>query len=160
MKVSEILQIEQDIKGSIILHREGLFWRAYEYSAYLLHIHYRKFRIIRKPVKYLNRDIIYCGFPDGSLQGILYNFIDKDIKKDNDQIIIEKFEFTENEFYIWKNSIKSIIPVKEDDVNNIDVKNIQWVIEKIIKFPVIHKSPIECQQFILQLQTELHGTLH
>lgn len=65
MKVSEILQMEQTYTESIILHKEGLFWRAYERSAYLLLKHYRQFQLTKKRVKYLEKEIVYCGFPDG-----------------------------------------------------------------------------------------------
>lgn len=47
MKIKEILKIVRENTDSIILLKEGIFWRAYERSAYRFVKHLKLLRIIK-----------------------------------------------------------------------------------------------------------------
>ena len=71
-------------------------------------------------------------------------------KKGEKQISISGFErFNLSDFERWKNSIENTLSQKQLTGNSI--------IEKIRNFPVISKSPIECQQYLIELQNEING---
>jgi mannosyltransferase OCH1-like enzyme len=63
MRISDILIKENNNSGQIILHKEGLFWRAYEQSAYLFSKYVRKYQVVRKHFKNVEKDIVFLGFP-------------------------------------------------------------------------------------------------
>lgn len=46
--IREIIEQERENGSAIILHREGLFWRAYERSAYLFTMLVADYRPVRK----------------------------------------------------------------------------------------------------------------
>lgn len=71
MTLAEKMKNEQDNSTSIFLHREGLFWKAYEYSAYLFVRDIRAYNPQKKEVKSLKTDVVSLGFPDRVLDEIL-----------------------------------------------------------------------------------------
>ena len=52
MTVKEIIQIENGNRNTIILLREGIFWRAYEKSAYAFFIQVHPYKPTRKWVSF------------------------------------------------------------------------------------------------------------
>ncbi len=73
MTKQEIINFEQAAPtGTVTLVKEGMFWRAYEQSAYLFErLFWPGVKINGGFVKTAGKDIFYCGFPDGSLQKVL-----------------------------------------------------------------------------------------
>ena len=71
MKIKDILQQEQANTNSIFLHKEGIFWRAYEKSAYLFSLYIKAYQITKKYYKNVGSEVVYLGFPDSSLNNIL-----------------------------------------------------------------------------------------
>lgn len=56
MQVKDILALEIAKRGSIILLKEGLFWRAYNTSAFLFVHHFRPIKLIKKYVKTVGQE--------------------------------------------------------------------------------------------------------
>ncbi len=48
MKLANIISEEAKNTGSIIMHREGLFWRVYEHSAFMFTLHLTWFYVWAK----------------------------------------------------------------------------------------------------------------
>jgi len=169
MKISDILLKESNNSGQIVLHREGLFWRAYEQSAYLFSINVRQYHVIRKHFKNIAMDIVYLGFPHSVKQDVLKSINSQDIQSDEKQIIITGYQIDEAGFQEWKNSIT--IPEPEwKDCSSVAEPNTQYsgkkpanpeqpLLEKILRFPVAAKTPIECQQFIIEIQNQINGSI-
>ena len=66
--VSEILQIEDANDGkTITLFGEGGFYRAYNRSAWLACLLMKDFKVTKRHIKIVDRDIAFVGFPKGSL---------------------------------------------------------------------------------------------
>ncbi len=105
MKIKAILQIEQKNTNSIFLHKEGLFWRAYERSAYLFTLHIKVYQITKKFYKNVNSEVVYLGFHSNSLEQILETIkiqgftISETLNNKNErQIIIDNFQLDINKF--------------------------------------------------------------
>jgi hypothetical protein len=169
MRISDILIKENNNSGQIILHKEGLFWRAYEQSAYLFSKHVRKYQVIRKHFKNVEKDIVLLGFPHGAKVDVLKYISKQDIKSNEKQIIISGYQFDEAVFLEWKNSIEFKASTMPDNslasepeisysVNKQDNPE-NSIMEMIQKFPVALKAPIECQQFIIEIQKQINGSL-
>jgi hypothetical protein len=71
MTKQEIINFEQAANGSTItLVKEGMFWRAYEQSAYLFtRLFWPDLKVNGGFVKAVGKEVFYVGFPDASLQG-------------------------------------------------------------------------------------------
>ena len=61
MKIEDILKTEDN--RSIYLHNEGLFWRAYQYSAFAFVNNIKPYNAKKKFIKKVNSDIVFIGFP-------------------------------------------------------------------------------------------------
>ena len=59
MKITNILKIEQENINSIFLHKEGIFWRAYEHSAYLFTLFIKEYQITKKFYKNVKQELVY-----------------------------------------------------------------------------------------------------
>ncbi len=77
MTKQEIYEAEQQNYGKIILHKEGVFWVAYERSAYLFHTNVRHFRISRRFIKTIQKEIISLGFPQAVLPSLRLDIVQK-----------------------------------------------------------------------------------
>ncbi len=58
MKISEIVKREK-VNNNILLHKEGLFWRAYENSAHLFTQNIKKYNVLYKYYKNIGQNIVY-----------------------------------------------------------------------------------------------------
>lgn len=108
MKIGQVVKNEVNNTNSIVLYKEGIFWRAYELSAYFFTEYVRKFQISKKYIKIVKTEVVHIGFPDSKLHEILESksIMDKEIKRpDEKQIIISEFEKT-SDFAQWKQSIE------------------------------------------------------
>lgn len=150
MKIKDILQLEIANTDSIILHKEGLFFRAYERSAYLFSENVKHYQLTKKFYKNVKQEIVYLGFPANVLEQILEIVKNKETENKEIQIIIGKYNFCEDDFTKWKQTVKLRQVVKT--LPKVEQSNIQ---AKILNFSVISKTPIECQEFIIELQKEL-----
>ena len=65
--LQEILALEQENQSSIYFYREGVFYKAYEQSAYLFVKYVRPFQVKKRHVKSVKQDVVFVGFPTNSL---------------------------------------------------------------------------------------------
>ena len=160
MKILEILELEQN-NTSVILHKEGLFWRVYEHSAYLFAKYIKEYNLTKKFYKNVKQEVVYLGFPQNSVskienickeKGFLFQKEDKHIK------ITGLKDFVAKEFVKWKTKIPLYIvgtSISCADTSEVTIEN--TLIERIKSFNLVNKTPIECQSFIVELQTEING---
>jgi len=69
MGISNILELEQ-VNTQILLHKEGLFLRAYEHSAYLFVKYIKAYNLTKKFYKNVKQEVVYLGFPQSSFSKI------------------------------------------------------------------------------------------
>lgn len=70
MTVKEIIQIENGNRNTIILLREGIFWRAYEKSAYAFSMQVHPYKPTRKWVIAVKQDVVSLGFPVSAAENV------------------------------------------------------------------------------------------
>ena len=156
MTVAEILIKENQNIENIFLFKEGIFWRAYERSAFFFVKHIKSFQVTKKHIKNVKKDIVYLGFTESSLNAILQLVQNKNIEKTEKQIICGPFAANENEFIDWKNNIVITTEKTFDKVLELCQNS---VLEQLNNFAVATKTPVECQLFIINLQNQLHGSI-
>jgi len=151
MRIAEIQEIEKTNFGNIYLFKEGIFWRAYELSAMLFSYHIKDFKLIKRYVKCAGQHIVYMGFPDSALEGILNEVKGKGYhveKQNNDIIALSGFK-TDGNFEQWKSEIPIVTADKKTG------KQFEIIIKKIKNYPVANKTPVETLEFMANIQKEI-----
>ncbi|MDI9604879.1 MAG: hypothetical protein QM305_06075 [Bacteroidota bacterium] len=167
--ITDILAMEKAQVARIILHREGIFYKAYEYSAYLF-VHYvRDYKPKRKYVKVAGQEVVSIGFPTSVLDSLPLPPNAKVHKKEDskERVVIELNEPTETEpelFAKWKNSVTLTTITKSinSKVNTLEAtplveqgafnQNERAVLDKLLKFSLESATPIECMLFLTELR--------
>lgn len=150
MILKEKLEKEQPGNTDIYLYREGLFWKAYEYSAFLFIRHIRAYQAQKRAVKSLKRDVVSLGFPDSVVEEILAG--KSHDKTDEKCIRITGIPATEEEaFEQWK----AETPVITETQANRENRENNPVLSRLKAFRVESSTPMQCMSFISELQKEL-----
>lgn len=111
MTLKEIFDIEQGNSELVYLYSEGLFWKAYEKSAFRMVRYVGKFKETKRFIKYLGTDIISIGFPKaGEEKFLAAATIEK--REETGMIVRIGEPFEEREFQDWKNSVTLAAPRK------------------------------------------------
>ena len=154
----EIFNSEKSNFNRIILYKEGLFWRAYEKSAYAFIHQIHSYSPIQKFIKIVGDNVVNIGFPISAFD----KFKDKvSIEQESEkQLIISSKPIDNNSFLEWKNSVEFKIKlIKPEECSHI-VEPPQPTIENMIRrFSVENKSPLECMMFVVDLKKILNGSL-
>lgn len=158
MKISEIVEHETKNDG-ILLHREGIFWRAYEVSAYRFVNHIKSYQIKSKYYKNIRKDIVYLGFPSSYMDTIAEICSPKgyevDIQLDSMVKIGCKTDVTGYE--VWKQElIDNAMKIAKESCN-VDTK--EEILAEISAYPLATKTPMEAQQYLYDLQLRINGNL-
>lgn len=155
MVIAEVLELENKNTDSILLHKEGLFLRDYEHSAFLFVQQIKEYKLTKKFYKNVKNVVVYLGFPQNNFANAesICNEQNLIVQKSDNQIKISGFSKIDNlSFTEWKNSIALFS--KQTLTNQ---KNENELINKIRTFSVVSKTPIECQQFLIELQALANG---
>lgn len=154
--ISEILFWEKSNRSSINLHLEGLFWRAYQESAFRLQQYYTSYKVLKKYIKAAGQEIVYLGFPKNSLSSV---FKEEEIEQVNEKLIrVQCPEADIQEYEKWFSSIE-IIERKEihtkytllPEPDKTDSHE-EEVIRLLRGFKIEHSTPIECMLFLTRLK--------
>jgi len=102
MTVKEILQSEENITDTVVLHYEGMFWKAYERSAYLFCTQITPFKVTKRFISKLNGTaIVSIGFPDTGLQKYMSKY--RLIRRDATTLTYAGFRtLNEQDYLLWK----------------------------------------------------------
>lgn len=152
----EILSLEQENHSSIYFYREGVFYKAYEQSAYLFVHHIKPFQIKKRYVKSVKREVISVGFPTNSL----YNYFSKEKVTELENCakvdLDKKLDLAE--FEQWKNSVPLMEELPKNATGNLKDSNNKTsvnvtsqeksVVTQIRMFPIEAKTPLDCMLFL------------
>lgn len=154
--LQEILKTESENTDKIHFYREGVFYKAYEKSAYLFVTHVKPFMVKKLFVKSVNQEVVSIGFPTNSLRN--YFAADKIREKDNEAEVILDAAIIPDDFEKWREGI-AMTPAKETVVKNKDthitseaVECEKLIVTKIKTFPIEVKTPLECMIFLSELK--------
>ena len=152
MTFSEILALERDNHNQIILFREGIFWKAYEKSAFLICEHIRPFKTSKKCVKSLGSTcMIYIGFPEATEEQLFRN-LERAEDEGTRRVYNCTFPFDEESFLQWKDDT----PVKERKVNTPSCENASDIEERLRSFDLALATPMDCMMLVAELKKMLH----
>jgi hypothetical protein len=167
MKVFDIYKLELENQDCCFLIKDGIFWRAWEKSAMLFFENIKSYQITQKHFKCIKATMVYIGFPDSNLNPIIEKCqsLDLHIEKSDDLIKISGFK-VQNGFEEWKlkNEEISMVAAENAHFYGVTHKSIKTPVftsleEKIRRFPIANKSPMDCQQFLYELQNQINGSL-
>lgn len=161
MKVSEIFDIEKENHASCFLIKDGVFWRSYEKSAMYFIKQIKEYTLTKKYFKNINFEMVYLGFPGKILPEICEISKRKGLTISSGDNIIEISGFeTLNDFIDWKAGVTSYKTENDSVIANDSKMDYEKnLIDKIRKFPIAERTPIECQKFIAELQHTINGTI-
>jgi len=104
MTFAEILSLEENNWDTVYLYREGLFFKAYQHSACLVHLHIHDFKLSKRYIKSVNENVYSLGFPQSSalkwLNGFPHHYVNDTLLKCE----IGKF-LSETEYESWKECV-------------------------------------------------------
>lgn len=131
MKIEKILQYESQNNDTIILFKEGIFFRAYEQSAMRFTEYVAPFKVFKKYYKIVNAEVCYLGFPMKSVQ-MLFQKVNITHFADTKDFLVVNDCPSKGNFEVWKEQVK--LPTEEDvkpqtllrpDVSKKELKNLQ-----------------------------------
>lgn len=93
MSIKEITNWEDSNQGIIRLCKEGIFWRAYEFSLYLFITQLKPLKVLAKRYKNIGQEVVYGGFPDSALTEVLNKCKEKNASVKQEEKIIEIGKF-------------------------------------------------------------------
>lgn len=178
MTVKEIIHLESGNQATIILLREGIFWKAYEKSAFAFFHQVHPYKPIRKWVQTVKGDLISLGFPMASTDSVLK---DREILlQQEDRLVLSALPIVQEEFENWKQSVsitlpdtgqKKLSPVSETVVTSqeylrpaaavVPVSHgssstfYEQLVESIRFFNLESKTPVECMLFLMELKRKI-----
>lgn len=166
MSIQEITTQEDCNTGEIHLHKEGIFWKAYQQSAYLFTQEVRAFKISKKWVKSVGRErkVVSLGFPQNALE----QYFNKEqlTEVDEKQLLITGYSLRTEDYQQWLESLPlTVRRASERKLENEQMKSQQptdnecAVLTSLRDFRVERSTPMDCMQFIVVLQKQLDGRL-
>ncbi|MCD8184878.1 MAG: hypothetical protein LUE99_19425 [Bacteroides sp.] len=174
MTVKEIIQMENSNQNTIILLREGIFWRAYEKSAYAFSMQIHPYKATRKWVIAVKQDVISLGFPVSAVENVLKDC--KIVLQQEDRLIFAALPTVAGEFEAWKQAVPLALPDNGRNQKTNPYPDIPaaepatkavtptatpakddngTVAECIRRFSIESKTPVECMLFLMELKRRL-----
>lgn len=161
MTAKGIMELERENLNSIILLREGIFWKAYEKSAYAFHHQIQPYKLSKKHVPYVNGELVSLGFPTGAADNILAGR--KVLLTEEYKMIIEAESIDVAAFEAWKEQLPLMVPVVKEGVATSvrtatqpsSPKDISKVVEAIKHFNLESRTPVECMLFLMDIKKQI-----
>lgn len=108
MTLQEIIAAESRNTDKIYLHLEGIFWKAYERSAFAFIHRISRYKASKRFIKYLDTKVVSLGFPDASRPKVLG---DRPLVQANDDLLLLDVGAIDPEEYgRWKDALPLIVP--------------------------------------------------
>ncbi len=144
MTAKELISLESGNHDEIRLYKVGMFWCAYERSAYMMCSQVRELKVKADRVKSTGGQVLCkVGFPLSSFATTAASLEVKS-KTDDEVVLKAPHPITEDQFLEWKNThtvADSSAPSAEGDI-----------VKMIRGFNVAVHTPMECMNFIMELQ--------
>ena len=168
MTTKGIMELERENLHTIILLREGIFWKAYEKSAYAFHHQIQPYKLTKKHVPSVNGELVSLGFPTGVTDNLLSGR--KVLLSEDYKMIIESESIDIAAFEAWKEQIPLMPPIVKDGVAREGMvtmtrtphlatlphtTDVVRIIENIKLFNLESKTPVECMLFLMDIKKQL-----
>jgi hypothetical protein len=155
MVISE--KIHHASSCEVRLYKEGVFWIAYEQSAYLISL-VKALKPTKKLVKKLGKEVISVGFPDSSLEKIISLFA---LKERNGTLVVMETDSPCDEiaYRQWKDQTETTIPVPAavapQQTTGRETGRDLSVTERLLSFDIGNSTPMQCFVFLNELQQNI-----
>lgn len=164
------------------LYKEGNFWHAYEWSAWLLISSLcdaegrfvdekKRLKVSHKRLKSADKSYLMIGFPVSSLPKYMPESVTPELTSGETFEVSYSFDFgdmpledIQKTFDTWKEHI----PIeegkkqKEPEMNGDGLSrssrnagSLTGIMNQILSFPLVQKTPMECMQFIGSLKRQI-----
>lgn len=153
MTAKGIMELERENLHTIILLREGIFWKAYEKSAYAFHHQIQPYKLSKKHVPSVNGELVSLGFPTGVTDNLLSGR--KVLLSEDYKMIIESESIDLAAFEAWKEQIPLMAPVVKETVTVPQPTDVVKIIQNIKLFNLESKTPVECMLFLMDIKKQL-----
>ncbi len=153
MEISKKIQHGDEFE--LRLYKEGIFWTAYEQSAYAI-VRIKPYKVTKKFVKVIEQEVVSVGFPQSSLENLTVGMIEE-VKEDT----LAVFRLTEavdpEEFRLWKEALPlTAFPEKLQGSRTTETfqetSNQAAIISRLKAFSIANATPVECMLFLSELQ--------
>lgn len=145
MTILEKIYIQKQDPSRVFLFKEGAFYKVYNEGAFLLRD--KNFKVSVKKMKSIEGEVLSVGFPGQVFEKLKIEFgvnEDKNYYTCHYNKVFEEIEFTN-----WRDELLKMQPETEL-INNTDL------LEKIKKYPLGNKTPIEVFMWVAELQKQIH----
>ena len=163
MTIKEKLILESNKQNNeIILHREGIFYIAYEHSAWLFSVALHCFKVKKVYVKCVAQEVVSIGFPMVSLDKLATGCEMTDEGGVMRLLVPACKQPQNNEFEQWKDMQQCAVPKEQQVAGNDDSSLLESkldLLEKINVFPIECKTPVECMLFLIDIKNSYKALL-
>lgn len=149
---------EQRAWNEMFFYKEGVFYVAYEKSAWLFSRRVHSFRATKKFIKSVGRDMVSIGCPEQSLLKWTEATCRRNDKNGVVSFTLIKDEpLDESDFEEWKSSVQYFHGQGEFPVSCKSDSGIEEQIlrECILNYPIENKTPMDCMLFVAELKKNL-----
>lgn len=160
--LKEIITEESSNTHYVYLYREGIFYKAYDRSAYAWSKYICSYEVKHRYIKSIGAEVLSIGFPvkslESKLEGHQYEINDerKVVVKLGEKEIIDPQSYER-----WREEIcvAATNVVRENEVEYVDLdkRNNDDLLTEIISFPIETSSPIDCMMFLSELKRRYHN---
>lgn len=155
------------------LHKEGTFFRAYNWSAWLACRYLHNFKANKREFKGIDEAVAYIGFPDTSLTKWLPEGAEQRVE-DEKHLVLTLPEVMVNDppeamaatYAEWKEAIplvennpgqrkRDVRGTGADDIPFDSPATLTTIMQRILAFPIESKSPLESMTFLADVKRQL-----
>jgi len=155
------------MQRAIHLFQEGSFYRAYEWSAWLMCRCLHEFKVTHRHMKGIEQSVTLIGFPVTSLSKWATDGIERHDVSDKHLILMlpedslgdlgDAGKMAEA-FAVWKSSQPIVEKAPKHAgtaISQPPVMSLSMIAQRIMSFPIEAKSPLECYQFLSDIKQQL-----
>ena len=160
MTSKDFIEAEAGNNGSIIPYREGLFWKAYEKSAYAVCTQIKPLKAIKRRLKSLGGgEIVSVGFPCKHEQKYIGSL--EHMETMPDRLVLRTLKPIDGQrFEEWKQELSSehsVVGRRDACVQTLSRSNIPHgeLIMRIRMFNLAESTPMDCMLFVNELKKML-----
>lgn len=162
MGIENIIESESLNNGEIHLYLEGMFWKAYQRSAFIFVNQVTSFKITKKYVKLVDENVVSLGFPKDSL---VTHFKQEQIEMINKkELIIKGYKFDIQSYQSWLNALPLSMTNLEkllsmDQYTRDELNKEKRVLDLLRTFKIEKSTPVDCMMFVIKAKGILDGDI-
>ena len=163
MTQKEIYDLENANNNKIYLYREGIFWKAYERSAFYLTGPENRLKPIKKFIKSVGEAVVSVGFPCAVEEKQIAK---GDVLQREEKRMVVQVEpkYAPGDFAAWKEAIALHIPARERPATGKEAASgaayaapdnrmgVERIIATLRGFNVESHTPLECMLCLSELR--------